>query len=222
MKKTLVLITLALVMVASIFASERTPYANLPEEGETTKVFIDLDKNPSYVLAVTQKADRAKKDSTTLTHVDEIELSWDKDDENRPITYTTDGTYYVSYRFLETEAVKVKMQLSGDMILKGKTNADAEDTERIPYSVTIAKDDAAITDSANAEPETVTITSKDTEKHDIITVAETEYIGDVTFDNFKFNIASYTDGNGVSHNNLAGKKVGYYSSTVTLTVEANS
>lgn len=221
MKKTIVLMVLALIMVASVFASDRIAYANLPAEGKETKVFIDLDKDPSYVMAITKNENRAQKDSQTLTHVDEIELTWDKTDENRPITYTVDGTYYVSYRFLETEAVKVKMKLSGDMVLKGKTAANAEDSERIPYSVTIAKDDAAVAESANAEPETVTITSKDTEKHDIITIAEAEYIGDITFDNFKFNISSYTDEAGLVHKNLAGKKIGYYSSTITLTVEAS-
>lgn len=221
MKKLLVITAMTLVMIASIFAADRTPYENLPSSQET-QVVLDVDKNPAYVMAVTKKADRAAETSTSLTHVDEIALGYDDTDETRPITYTVDGTYYVSYRFLETEAVKLKIQLSGDMVIKGKTDATADDDERIPYSVTIAQDDAAITSSANAVPETLSVNSKDKTKHDIATVEEVNHIGEVIFDNFKLNIASYTDDDNKVYNTLKGKKIGYYSSTVTLTVEANS
>ncbi len=221
MKRLFAITVLVLVMAASIFAAERTPYDNLPD-AQSTKVVLDLDKNPSYVMAVTAKADRATEASTVLSHVDEIALGYDSTDETRPVIYTVDGTYYVSYRFLETEAVKLKIQLSGDMVIKGKTDTTAADDERIPYSVTIAKDDDAIASSVNAEPETLTVDSKDKTKHDIATLEEVNKLGIVSFDNFKFNVTSYTGADGVVQNTLKGKKIGYYTSTVTLTVEAHS
>lgn len=210
MKKTLVILLIALIAVTSVFAATKKT------TDKETQVVLNLEKDPNYVIAVTENANRAVKTSKTLTHVSQIALGYDNDDDAKPITWTTDKTYYVSYRFLETENVKIQVALSGDMLLDGKTSATAKASEKISYKLTLAKDDAAKEDSVNATPTTTEILSSDTTTHDITTLANVTEIGDVKFDNFKLNIAANTD------TSVIGKELGSYAATITLSVVSAS
>ena len=216
MKKTIVLMALALIMVSAVFAA-------LPADKET-QVVLDLSTDPTYVMAVTANANRAEEDSKTLTHVSEIDLGYDKDDEARPITYPADKTYYVSYRFYETENVKLTMELSGDMLLENKTADVATAAQRIGYTVTLAKDDDAKENSKNEAPATATLSSKTDAgvAKDITSLVATNKVGQVDFDNFKLNISSGANAKSTTADtSVVGKELGKYTSTITLSVISN-
>ncbi len=204
MKKSIVLIALILIAVTGIFASA---YETLPED-KTTDVTLTLSQEPSYVMAITKKANKATEDSTALTKEDSIALDYAKD-ETLKISYTTADTYFVSYRFFESEKVALKMALSGDMTLGGKATTDS--SEKIPYQVTISK-------NGDVTPDTTSIKSDDTAAHTIETVDAADVKGKVDWNNFEFNIVAFDE----NSDTVKDKKIGSYKATITLSVVANS
>jgi len=148
MKKTIILIALALLLIVPVFAdptygkvitaSGETPsISGVTENNIDTKVTIKLSLHPKYVIGITDSSHKFVSKGETGTYlttkttpssgetkyteapvVDEIAMSADAD--NIVLLPTASAKYYVSYWFFEcNETVKLYIKNNGAMEYQG-------------------------------------------------------------------------------------------------------
>ena len=240
MKKTIAVITLALLMVASLFA-ENTTEAVTGGLGDTktksvnTKVVLTLDKTQNYAFGITKgvyapESTKLSTDPSTIsvTHNTEIELT--RNTTNKLDVDSTDA-YYLSYFFYEYDGVTLSMSVDGD--LYNKTAYDKETGTKdvadykIPYYITVAT--KGVTDNAQdiskkGTPWTSTdadfkinSTTGTTDANTFkLSYTATDKLGEYRWASLKLTIAPQT-----TTNTLKGKVAGTYESKITITVTAS-
>ena len=148
MKKTIILIALALLLIVPVFADptygkvitaigETPSISGVAENNIDTKVTIKLSLHPKYVIGITDSSHKFVSEGETGTHlttktspssgetkyteapvVDEIAMSADAN--NIVLLPTASATYYVSYWFFEcNETVKLYIKNNGAMEYQG-------------------------------------------------------------------------------------------------------
>ena len=241
MKKTITVITLALLMVASLFAETYVPKTagNTEASGNsttTTKVQLTIDKTPTYIFGINKNAsitiDTKNVPSTKIDNTDTIELTryTATDSGKNVLDVKPNAEYKLSYLFYEYDAVTLTMSLSGNLKLSGSTGDNVTDNssaDQIPYLVEVKS--SAEKDQDNNTTKTSTAVTLDSTAT-TTTWSTTGYIATTKLGQYvsstlaltispKFSTESTTSSNQVP--TLKGKNVGTYTSTITLTVTAN-
>ena len=239
MKKSIIVLALALLMVGSVFAATYNPVAVVADKdaddatrattlstatsankNTQSDVVIQLHQYPIYVVAVTEDDLTGKVTntnySTDVKHVSEIELEADKD------TWIIEDskTYYFTWFFYEnTENVKFTVELEGDMKLQDNTTATGDNSDNakttIRYQVNIKSADYS--DSATDETKDVTLTSSGTSAIQSAIIKRkpaTNLIGDYDSKSYAFTVTRV--GDETVQNNIVGK----YKSDIKLTIES--
>lgn len=222
MKKSLILIAIALMVIVPVFAAEK-------EKGELgyeskTDVVTEVALQPEYYYTVTAAAldtesvpgDLVDQKTITLTRAENSKRLSDSD------------TYYVSYKFIENEPVSLKIKLSGYMEpVDASNNTDTERSKntknRIPLTVTVAAntdsyDESVFTNDTKPENVTtkaVTLTSAGTKEGTIVSYTESsKTVGDTRWNSAALNIKQTAD------TTLDGVELGKYLATITLITES--
>ncbi len=246
MKKTIILIALALLLIVPVFAAtnaltviagtaDATPLTDTgastsSSSPKDTTVKIKLEQWPKYLLAITTTDYDGTTNTITNTtydnvrHFEEIPMTVDKD------TWTLDqlsGQYYVTYFAYENnQNVEYTIKLNGNMKLKDTTTATSSATtssgkqDEIRYQMTIAG-----ISGTGSTGSGVTIYSNGTDsdrknKTTIMKVAETNLIGWSDYKSFALTLDAYT--NGTTKDTVQNNIVGNYEGTVTLTIKSYS
>ena len=237
MKRTLAIITLTLLMVASVFATTDTVTGGLGDtntKSVTTEVVLTLAKTPNYAFGITKGT--FTPDSTTLgqdpskisvTHEKSIGLQ-----KNSTNVLNVDSTsaYYLSYFFYEYAGVKLTMSVDGNLCNQttyDKTDETIKAANEIEYTIKVScanKTDNTQTGGTASSPWSSTTTdftiksadgNVDSNKFSLSYTA-TDKLGDYRWASLQLTIAPVT-----TTNTLKGKVIGTYKSTITLTVSAS-
>ena len=232
MKKSLILIAIALMVLVPVFAentgssdtagdTSTVVVRKMPtgEENTTTKVETTIGLQPEYYYGVTD-AELSSKDDT-ITNMGTIKLT-----RNTNSNTLSTANEYVSYKFVENEAVTLYIKISGDM-QPWNTSTNEKDTTRsttIPLTITVAEtedkystvgDDGKYgTDGKITSTTLVTINSTtegETEKA-IVSYNEKTKVGDISWCSAGLTIAP--------QKSLDGVQLGYYLATITLTAKS--
>lgn len=220
MKKSLILIAIALMVLVPVFAVEETEAEETPAvtRGTATTTIVDtrIKLEPQYLYGITDA--EIEGTETSISNVSEIQLS-----RNTGSNTLSSATKYVSYIFKEYEDVTLYISIDGDMIGWDKTNdkADTSITTKIPLDITVeATDDHYDEDVlGNAKDYTTKTTlveidstnDANTEKK-IVTYEGTKLVSDVRWCSAKLTVEP--------QNNLDGVQMGYYLATITLTAKS--
>ncbi len=219
MKKTIVIITLALLAVVSIFAD------TLPAN-KTTTVLLELKQKPTYVFAITNGAFTSESiqttdpSTTTMDHTNEITLSRNT---TNVLNVDSVSTYYFSYFFYEYEGITITLSIDGNLKNQTTYAEDDKDANEIPYNLTVASgndntEDSNITSEHTWSDNTVinsTATEADNRKFSVQYSATTK-LGVYRWASLQLTIAPQ-----VTTDTLKGKVKGTYKSTITLAVTAS-
>ena len=231
MKKSLILIAIALMVLVPVFATDTgndtasetstVVIRKMPDGSEKseTKVETTIGLQPKYYYGVTD-AELSSKDDT-ITNMGTIKLT-----RNTNSNTLSTANEYVSYKFVENEAVTLYIKISGDM-QPWNTSTNEKDTTRsttIPLTVTVAKtedkystvgDDGKYgTDGKITSTTLVTIDSSKeggTEKAIVSYEGKTK-VGDISWCSAGLTIAP--------QKSLDGVQLGYYLATITLTAKS--
>ena len=240
MKKTITVITLALLMVASLFAKNVTPASGTTtvnsDNTATTKVMLTIAKTPTYIFGINKNAsitiDTKNVPSTEIDDTDTIELTryTATDSGKNVLDVKPNAEYKLSYLFYEYDAVTLTMSLSGNLKLSGSTGDNVTDNssaDQIPYLVEVKS--SAEKDQDNNTTKTSTAVTLDstatTTTWSTTGYKATTKLGQYVYSTLaltispKFSTESTTSSNQVP--TLKGKNKGNYTSTITLTVTAN-
>lgn len=126
MKKTILTILLALLLLVPVFAAT-------VNESKNIQVFLELGMDPNYQFDVTSVGigDSATKlTNTTLS----ISLSVNKDD----LKLLKKTGYYFSYVFTEFENVKMSVSTNGDLTTTNELVED-ENAKKIPFELYVTE-----------------------------------------------------------------------------------
>ena len=225
MKRTIIVITLALLMVASIFAdATKTKFSASEVAAGTasvsTTVELDLQKTPTYIFGITTGAlsgvNSTDPSATAITNTDTIAFT------RSALTFKDSvNNYYLSFVLYEYDAVDVTLTLNGNMKHSGYASAATADKANyeIPYTLTVAagKDTNQNGDNPSSF-EAKTLKSDSTTEN----VWEAEYstpttkLGEYNWATLKLTFASTSD------TALNGKATGKFSNTVTIKIASNS
>lgn len=195
MKKTILTILLALLLLIPVFASATDI------EIKTIRVFLELGMDPNYQFGVTNS--KVEDNATELTNsTRDIQLDVDKDN----LKLKAKTSVYFSYIFTEYEEnVRLKVSTSGDLINSDEAVKDVEaDKKKIPYVLYVG-------DEKKLNSSTDTNTYIELFKTDKAATKIDERVRD----SIAFEIRP-VDGS----ESIKDKAKGTYSSTLTLTVES--
>ena len=238
MKKSIIVLALALLMVGSVFAETKAATIVVPGDNQTvasmttgntesTNVKVSLKLSPKYVFGITD--DSSKFDvqiPTTKTQdlktgevlyknikvLDEIPMEADLDNL---VLKTTTTSYYVSYWFSEcNENLALYAKIDSPLIYqKGENETVASDkVDYIQYKATIT---TSGTDTISLDSGKVKTSGSAEEK--LVVATTTDVLGKVQSGNMKVVLGPVgTTGS------LANNIIGTYLSTITLTLKANS
>jgi len=249
MKKTIILIALALLLIVPVFAATATVVAATEATKNSlivkstatgtslntnTDVKITLNLYPKYVFSVTKEADKYVKNNITidssdtsktyyknLKHEDEIFMT---NDETKFEVKPPTDTYYVSYWFWEyNERVTLTVAIDDDMLLQDKDESTTYITgkDKIRYQAKLTADTGAEAKAVD----TYTIYSNPT----IDTSGGTKSVVIASVTTPTTQLASCYCGNFKlelsavdADKSTAGKYQGTYLSHITLTLASNS
>lgn len=198
MKKTILTILLALLLLIPVFAEESQTASGSKEI--TLKLNLAFD--PKYYFGVT--ANKLTGNETSISAFDN-EITLERSTEDALKLKESSSEFYFSYVFKEFENVQMTLQLNGDL----KTEGGNDETKKIAYSVNFTKTGYNDTSDLQAIP------SSDSDKHTLCKFNATDKIGYTERGSIGFKIAP-TD------TNIKGKVKGNYSTTLTLSIESIS
>lgn len=198
MKKTILTILLALLLLIPVFAEE----SQTASGSEEITLKLNLAFDPKYYFGVT--ANKLTGNETSISAFDN-EITLERSTENALKLKESSSEFYFSYVFKEFENVKMTLQLNGDLI----TDGGDDETKKIAYSVDFTN--PITVDSGNL----TTIESSDNSKHDLCKYTATDKIGYTERGSIGFKIAP-TD------TNIEGKVKGNYSTTLILSIKSSS
>ena len=226
MKKSLILIAIAIMVLVPVFATDTgndtasetstVVIRKMPDGSEKseTKVETTIGLQPKYYYGVTD-AELSSKDDT-ITNMGTIKLT-----RNTNSNTLSTANEYVSYKFVENEAVTLYIKISGDM-LPWDADKNAEDTSRstkIPLTITVAATDdnystEGADDTSTKKTTLVTINSTTEGKTEkaIVSYNEKTKVGDISWCSAGLTIAP--------QKSLDGVQLGYYLATITLTAKS--
>ena len=231
MKKSIVLIALTLIMIASVFATTQNG-ESLPKDAKNTPVAIDLDKKSKYQYGVVART-VANIDEVTdvitpyngeivLTRVEITEEGANKG----KYKLSTNESYKIQYLFYEYEAVKLNVTVSGDMEYKKTettSNNDQETTtttlvNTIPFKLSIASGTDKVISGGTKETtkdiDAVVINSNDTDStaltKTIVEYDATDLLGCARMADLNITVGP------VGTETLDSKEIGKYVATITL------
>lgn len=212
MKKSIILIALAILMVASAFAADPTPV--------TTEVQLQLKLTPIYSMGITTKEYTSEiydaLDDKTQIKTDDIVKDNLSTSALILMTYDT-STYklnnrtglYVTYIFTEYNKCTLSMKI--DTPLTCTTKADtASNYDTIPYQATVN-----VSTTAAADNKTVEDNNTDVEL--IKYTAAATKIAEAVYDSFELTLGPKS-----TETDLKGKYIGLYTSNIILTLTENS
>ena len=229
MKKSIIVLALALLMAGSVFAAQVGPITVVDTTGDTkvlkasnandvptkdTKIDITLKQYPKYMAAVTSvqynDSNMLSKDNyMNVKHEDEITMSVNAD------TYKLNDTtgYYLTYFAYENnEKLCFSVKLSGNMkLVEGTTTTTASTTKttssknqkEVRYTMNIAGSELGTSYDLN---------STDTAEKVLKTVNATNLIGETNFGSFAITLKNYSTD--TFQYNIAGK----YEATATIKI----
>lgn len=206
MKKSIIIIALAILMVASVFADTTTQTTN------STEVLLTLVRDPKYKVAITKTALDVTTSSTVtkdteLTHVDKITLSYSKD--TLKFAQNTSDSFYLSFIFYDYATVSLNMKIDSPLTRYVDTTPQTTNDDKIDYKVTVttAKDNKS-TDITGFE-----LTANGTsEKTGIVTYTDTTKMGEIRFASLGLTVGPTS-----ADQTVEGKIEGTYKSTITIT-----
>ena len=189
------------------------------DENSTKKVETTIGLQPEYYYGVTDNKLESKTD--TITNMETIQLT-----RNTNSNTLSTAKEYVSYKFVENEAVTLYISISGDMQpWNASTNEkDSTRSTTIPLTLTVAStadkystvgtDGKYGTDGTIKSTTLVTINSTNdanTEKQIVSYDGKTK-VGDISWCSAGLTIAP--------QKSLDGVQLGYYLATITLTAKS--
>ena len=221
MKKSIIIIAFAILMVASVFAD-----GTLPAD-KTTDVVLNLTKNPTYVFAITNGAFQSSSiktndpSTTTMTHEGTITLSRNT---TKVLDVDSVSTYYFSYFFYEYDGVTITLSINGNLKNQTSYETSAATENEIPYYLTIAagsdhteQTSGSTTDKTWSDDTKLDSTATDdADKKFSVPYTETTKLGVYRWASLQLTIAPQ-----VTTDTLKGKVKGNYKSTITLAVTAS-
>ena len=211
MKKSIIIVALAILMAMSVFAADPTPV--------TTPVELELKLTPVYSMGITTKeyteaVYTALTDKTKILDADIV-----KDSGSTALiklTYDT-STYklntrtglFVTYIFTEYNKCTLSMKIDKPLTCTTKAD-DAGSYDTIPYQATVN-----VSTTTTADNKTVEDTNTDVELKKY-TAAATK-IAEAVYDSFELVIGPKS-----TDTDLKGKYIGKYTSNIILTLTENS
>ncbi len=237
MKKSIIVLALALLMVTSVFAS---PLTYVEEEangkalkGKTvstsdttdlkdTKVQINLKQYPKYMTAITTtpydgstpEKTITKDNYTLVTHENLIEM--DVDTNSWKLVPTAENAYYVTYFVYEnTVDVDFSVKMNGNLKLVDTTTATSEvdpsskNQKEVRYQMVIK---GVGTSGADVTLSSTKVAETDITSTVIKTVEDTNLIGKSECNSYAFQLKGY--GTDTVQYNIAG----LYEATITLSI----
>lgn len=207
MKKTILTILLALLLLVPVFAKESKTVSG----SETINLVLNLSFEPNYFFGVTTTKLTGYETSLS-SFTDKIELQ--RDDNDTLKLQESSSEFFFSYVFKEFENVQMTLKLNGDLVtekLNGDLVTDTGDdaTKKIAYSVNFTKS------GYNDTEDLQSIASRDSTEHVLCKHNATDKIGDIVRGSIGFKIAP-TD------TSIKGKVKGDYSTTLTLSIKSFS
>ena len=236
MKRTLAIITLAILMVASVFATTETvtgKLGNTNTKSVTTEVVLTLAKTPNYAFGITSGAftpnsTELSQDPSTISVTHENSIGLQRNSTN-VLNVDSTSAYYLSYFFYEYAGITLTMEVDGDLYNKTAYEAETSTTKnvadyKIPYTITIAsKDKTDNTQTSGTSDKSWDADFKiessngnaDSNKFSV-KYTGTDKLGDYRWASLQLTIAPVT-----TTDTLKGKVEGTYTSKITLTVTAS-
>ena len=220
MKKTLIVITLALLALASIFAADATsPSSTLPAS-TSTQVTLKLDKTPKYIFGITKgaltKVEEKDPSTTSITNEENIALT------RTALTFKDSvDNYYLTFLLYEYEAVDVTLTLDGN--LRHPSYDTVSEAEKPDYEVAYTLKVSEGSDKNQAgnslksfEEKTLKSNSSTENVWKVAYDAPTSKLGEYNWASLKLTFASTSD------TALNGKATGSFSNTVTVRIASHS
>ena len=243
MKKTIILIALALLLIVPVFADptygkvitatgETPSISGVTENNIDTKVTIKLSLHPKYVIGITDSSHKFVSEGETGTIlttktspssgetkyteapvVDEIAMSADAD--NIVLLPTASATYYVSYWFFEcNETVKLYIKNNGAMEYQGNVTGLGSDAYK-DYIDFQAKVKTGESSTVIAESNGKGTTGASSDML-LVTSTITQVLGNVEQGNLEIVMEPVS-----GKESLVKNIVGNYESSVTLTLKTD-
>ncbi len=227
MKKSIIVIALALLVVASLFAETVSPVSGSQAVNKdvTTVIELTLAKTPTYIFGIKNGAFSASDittsnvPSTTIENTDKISFERKTAAEGNILDIKAVDAYYLSYLFYEYDDVTLTMTLSGNLM-----NTTASSTDEIPYLVTVGTSSPVDNDQ---DENTSSLTqgkldSSDSKKLSWSTsLTGTDKLGQYRWASLQLTIEpKNTSTTGTKVPTLKGIDEGTYQSTITLNVTA--
>ena len=229
MKKSIIVIALALLALASVFAKTATPKdssTTAVSDNVTTIVELTLTKTPTYIFGIKEGAFTAEKitkndvPSTTIENTDKIYFKRYTASEGNILDVKAVDGYYLSYLFYEYDDVTFSMSLSGNMKNTTTTSSKSE----IEYLVTVGSD-SPVDNDQDGNTTSLTQGKLDSSDSSMLTwstkLDKTEKLGQYRWASLQLTIEpKNTSSTGSKVPTLKGIDEGTYQSTITLKVEA--
>lgn len=212
MKKSIIIVALAILMAMSVFAADPTSV--------TTAVELELKLTPVYSMGITTKeyTEAVYTGLTDKTKILDTDIVKDNSSTTALIKLTYDtSTYKLNTRtglfvtYIFTEYNKCTLSMKIDQPLTCTTKADgAGSYDTIPYQATVN-----VGTTTSADNKTVYDNNTDVELKKY-TAAATK-IAEAVYDSFELSIGPKDD-----TSDLKGKYIGVYKSNIILTLTENS
>ena len=231
MKKSIIVITLALLALASVFAADTKSVSGKIEKGSSnsveTKVVLTLAKTPDYAFGITTTEFTASSIATGDASKTAIEhntkVTFKRNDTN-VLNVDSISSYFLSYFFYEYDSVTLTMSVDGN--LKNKTTSYTSDNAasyEIPYTIKVASNGK--NDHTQASEGTEKSWTTDTTIYSSKGAAEgntfsVEYTGSDKLGQYRWASLALTFAPVKTDKTLEGIAEGSYLSTITLKVEA--
>lgn len=200
MKKTILTIFLALLLIVPVFAEESDTVTGA--KNETITLLLNLGFVPKYYFGVT--TNKLTGSETSLSaFTNDIELQRSVDDALK--LQESSSEFFFSYIFKEYENVQMTLKLNGDLV----TDNGNDGTKKIAYSVVFTKE------GYNDTQELQSIESSDSTEHVLCKYSATDKIGKIERGSISFKIVP-------TNTNIEGKVNGEYSTTLTLAIKSFS
>ena len=230
MKKSIIVITLALLMIASIFADSTTQSVsgNLVSGSKsvTTEVVLTLTKTPDYAFGITTGAftaasiDSSDASKTSITHNKKV--TFERDTTN-VLNLKSISTYYFSYFFYEYDGITLTMSVDGNLKNTKAYAASDASSHEVPYTITVAANGKSDNTQTSGEKElswtadTTIYSSKGDVAGNRFTV---DYEGTDKLGQYRWASLALTFAPVKTDKTLEGIAEGSYLSTITLKVVA--
>ena len=227
MKKSLILIAIALMVLVPVFAEDEPAIRQRTSDSKDsvdTIVETTIDLQPNYDYGITKDKYTDPTKTIAGSDIGTIELT-------RATSGNTDmldsATAYLSYNFYENEDVTLYVTVSGDMV--PVDDSGASDTTRasntknkISWTLTIDETEDNYIDSvfgstkpAKQKTTPISINSDDSTKTEaIITYAKSNTVGDTRYNSAVLTVSQKAG------TTLKGVELGRYLATITLTAKS--